>query len=335
MTPKEVVKFSKEQKAACVRSEVSGFSRHLAALHDPDEPSSAKPLFEEGSGFDGSSIRGWQPINASDMLVIARSDHRRDGSVHRTYATLSLICNIVDPITKEDYYARSAQHRHARPEAYLKSTGIGDVVYFGPEPEFFIFDDVRYDQNQHSGYYFVDSVEGQWNTGNAQEGSEPRLQAALQGRLLPRVRRPTPSRTSARRWCTTMEKVGITRREAAPRGRHRRSGRDRHALPAAGEDGRRPDVVQVHRQERRPQARQDGDVHAEADLRRQRQRHARAPEHLEGREAALRRQRLRRHERAGDALHRRHPEARAGAGRVHQPDRPTAIAAWCRASRRR
>ena len=78
--------------------------------------------------------------------------------------TLSLICNIVDPITKEDY-SRDPRNIARKSEAYLKSTGIGDTAYFGPEPEFFIFDDIKYDQSAQHGYYFIDSIEGVWNTG--------------------------------------------------------------------------------------------------------------------------------------------------------------------------
>jgi glutamine synthetase len=120
-------------------------------------------IFEEGLGFDGSSIRGWQPINASDMLVMPDpATAVIDPFCERP--TLSLICNIVDPITKEEY-SRDPRNIARKAEAYLKSTGIGDTAYFGPEPEFFIFDDVRYDQNQHEGYYHIDSNEAVWNSG--------------------------------------------------------------------------------------------------------------------------------------------------------------------------
>ncbi len=231
--------------------------------------------------------------------------------------TLSLICNIVDPITKEEY-SRDPRNIARKAETYLKSTGIGDTAYFGPEPEFFVLDDVRFDQNQHSGYYFIDSGEGAWNTGRDEApnlGYKPRYKEGYF---------PVPPTDShAGHSPGDGERHGEHRhrgREAASRGRHRRTGRDRRALLAAGEDGRHADVVQVHRQERRPPPRQDRDVHAQADFRRQRQRYAHASEHLEGRQAAVRRQRVRRHERAGDALHRRHPQARAGSRGVHQPD---------------
>jgi len=82
--------------------------------------------------------------------------------------TLSLICDIVDPITREDY-GRDPRAISKRADAYLKSTGIADTVFFGPEAEFFVFDNIQCDQNQHSGYYFIDSQEGRWNSGAAEE----------------------------------------------------------------------------------------------------------------------------------------------------------------------
>src|SRR5205809_552244 len=117
-------------------------------------------VFEEGLGFDGSSIRGWQPIHASDMLVVP-DPTTAVMDPFTALPTLSLICNIVDPLTKEDY-SRDPRNIARKAEAYLKSTGIGDTAYFGPEPEFFVFDEVRYEQNQHTGFYLIDSAEGQW-----------------------------------------------------------------------------------------------------------------------------------------------------------------------------
>lgn len=123
--------------------------------------------FEEGHGFDGSSIRGWQAINASDMLMIPDPTSARIDPFFK-HPTLVLLCDIVDPITREPY-SRDPRNIAKKSVSYLKSTGIGDTAYIGPELEFFIFDDVRYDQTANSGYYFVDSVEGIWNSG-ADEG---------------------------------------------------------------------------------------------------------------------------------------------------------------------
>ncbi len=119
-------------------------------------------IFENGLGFDGSSIRGWKTIEASDMLVIPDST---TAWVDPFYAhpTLSFICSIEDPITREPYN-RDPRGVAARAEAYLKSTGVADTAYFGPEPEFFIFDDVRYANESGGAHYSVDSHEAVWNT---------------------------------------------------------------------------------------------------------------------------------------------------------------------------
>jgi glutamine synthetase len=119
--------------------------------------------FQDGFGFDGSSIRGWQPINASDMLVTPDPTTAKMDPFLKA-PTLSLICNIVDPITKEPY-SRDPRFVAKKAEAYLKQTGIADVAHFGSEAEFFVFDDVRYEQTANSAFYKVDSSEGGWNTG--------------------------------------------------------------------------------------------------------------------------------------------------------------------------
>ncbi|MFL5310382.1 MAG: glutamine synthetase beta-grasp domain-containing protein, partial [Myxococcales bacterium] len=120
-------------------------------------------VFEEGLGFDGSSIRGWAPIHASDMLVVPDPDSAVMDPFMKD-ATLSLICNIVDPITKEPY-SRDPRNIARKAEKYLKSTGIADVCFFGPEAEFFVFDDVRFDSQSNHSYFYLDSSEGRWNSG--------------------------------------------------------------------------------------------------------------------------------------------------------------------------
>ncbi len=122
--------------------------------------------FERGLGFDGSSIRGWQAINESDMLVKPQSETAFIDPFFKD-KTLVMICNICDPITGEDY-TRDPRNIARKAEAYLRRTGIADTGYFGPEAEFFIFDDVRFDQNSREGYYHLDSIEGQWNSGRAE-----------------------------------------------------------------------------------------------------------------------------------------------------------------------
>jgi glutamine synthetase len=131
--------------------------------------------FEDGFGFDGSSIRGWQTINESDMLVkpVAESAFIDPFMQEKT---LVLICNICDPLTGEDY-SRDPRHIAIKAENYLRRSGVADVASLGPEAEFFIFDDIRFGQNEHEGYYHIDSVEGRWNSGRREEpnlGYKPR-----------------------------------------------------------------------------------------------------------------------------------------------------------------
>src|SRR5690606_8695822 len=124
-------------------------------------------IFTDGAMFDGSSIRGFQAINESDMKLLpdvatAFSDPFREQK------PLVIHFSIVDPFTNEPY-SRDPRNVAAKAEAYLKSTGIGDTAYFAPEAEFFIFDSVRFATNQHESYYHIDSIEGAWNTGVAYE----------------------------------------------------------------------------------------------------------------------------------------------------------------------
>src|SRR5262245_2103234 len=120
-------------------------------------------VFEDGLGIDGSSIRGWQAINESDMLVVPDPATAFVDPFCRD-RTLTMICNIMDPVTKEDY-TRDPRNVARKAVNYMKSGGIADTANFGPEVEFFVFDEVRYDQTQYCGYYFLDSIEGAWNTG--------------------------------------------------------------------------------------------------------------------------------------------------------------------------
>ncbi|MDP7206637.1 MAG: glutamine synthetase beta-grasp domain-containing protein, partial [Pirellulaceae bacterium] len=123
----------------------------------------SESVFENGLGFDGSSIRGWKSINESDMLIVPQPD-TVFLDPFTEMETLCVLCNIQDPITGEDY-SRDPRHVATKAVGYLNASNIADTAYFGPEAEFFILDDVRYDQNAHEGYYHVDSVEGEWNRG--------------------------------------------------------------------------------------------------------------------------------------------------------------------------
>ena len=123
--------------------------------------------FYEGIGFDGSSIRGWKNINESDMLAIP-DPGTANVDPFMTTKTLSLICNIYEPETKT-IYGMDPRNLAKKAVEYLKSTGIADTVFFGPEAEFFILDHVAYNINEYSSWYRIDSTEGFWNTGSEKE----------------------------------------------------------------------------------------------------------------------------------------------------------------------
>ena len=125
--------------------------------------------FEDGFGFDGSSIRGWQAIDASDMLVLP-DPTTAILDPFTEHPTLSMICDIVDPITRERY-SRDPRWIATKAVNYLKMTGIGDTIFFGPEAEFFIFDSARFETTHNSGYFYIDSMEGRWNSGRDEDGA--------------------------------------------------------------------------------------------------------------------------------------------------------------------
>ena len=162
MSAKDVLTFAKERKAEFVDMKFIDFPGVWQHITYPIKQLELDS-FERGYGFDGSSIRGWQPINASDMLIIP-DPATAVMDPFTAVPTLSLICNIFDPITKEPY-SRDPRNIAIKAEKYLKSTGVADTAFFGPEAEFFVFDDVRYDSGPNHSFHRVDSVEGQWNTG--------------------------------------------------------------------------------------------------------------------------------------------------------------------------
>jgi glutamine synthetase len=165
MTPREVLEYAKKNKAQVVDLkfvDLPGTWQHFTIpIEELNEGT-----FKDGSGLDGSSIRGWKAINNSDMLVVPDPD-TACMDPFTAVPTLSLVGNVMDPITRE-IYERDPRFIAQKAEKYLKSTKIGDISYWGPEAEFFIFDHARFDQTSHSGYYFLDSEEGIWNAG--QEG---------------------------------------------------------------------------------------------------------------------------------------------------------------------
>ncbi len=161
MTGKEALEYAKKNGAVMVDLKFVDFLgtwQHTSVpIHRLEESS-----FEDGFGFDGSSIRGFQPINASDMLIVPDATTAQMDPF-MAQPTLSLICNIYDPISKQTY-PRDPRFIAKKAEAYLKQTGIGDTCYCGPEAEFFVFDTVRFASKQNESFYFLDSSEGHWNS---------------------------------------------------------------------------------------------------------------------------------------------------------------------------
>jgi len=162
VTPKEVLALCREKDVKAVDfrfMDFPGLWQHFTIPVNQLE----EDTFSDGLGFDGSSIRGWKAIDESDMLVVPQADSAFiDPFTELT--TLCMICNIQDPITREDY-SRDPRNVARKAVNHLRSTGIADTAYFGPEAEFFIFDDVRFDQTANQGFYSVDSIEGEWNRG--------------------------------------------------------------------------------------------------------------------------------------------------------------------------
>ncbi len=162
MKPSEVVIFAKDKGARLVDVKFVDFLGVWQHFTIPIGELSEE-IFEEGLGFDGSSIRGWLPIDASDMLVVpdpatAMMDPFTE------HPTVSLVGDIRDPVSGAAY-ERDPRHIARKAESYLRSTGVGDVAYFGPEAEFFVFDDVRYESSAKQSFYAIDSEEAVWNTG--------------------------------------------------------------------------------------------------------------------------------------------------------------------------
>ncbi len=166
MKAKDVIAFAKEKNALMIDLKFNDFLGTWQHFSCPISELKEE-IFEEGLGFDGSSIRGWQPIHASDMLVVPDPDTAVMDPFMK-HATLSLICNIVDPITKQPY-SRDPRHIAQKAEKYLKQSGIADTAYFGPEAEFFIFDGISFDTGPNHAFYRIESSEGFWNAGKSRE----------------------------------------------------------------------------------------------------------------------------------------------------------------------
>ena len=227
--------------------------------------------FESGHAFDGSSIAGWKGIQASDMLLMpdpaaAYIDPFMDET------TLNITCDVIEPSDGKGY-ERDPRSLAKRAEAYLKSTGLGDTAYFGPEPEFFIFDAVEWSVDMSGSYCKIFSSEAAWSSAEKFEGGNMGHRPTVKGGYFPgaagRFAAGHPLRDVPRDGAD-----GRRGRSASPRSRERRPVRDRHQVRDAGEARRLAADPEVRRAQHRARLRQDGDVHAEADRRRQRLGHA-------------------------------------------------------------
>jgi len=172
MTPKNVIALAKESNAKIVDLrfiDLPGLWQHFSIpVSELNEE-----LFEEGIGFDGSSIRGFQTIDESDMLLFP-DPATAVMDPFTAVPTLVLICNVKDPVTGESY-TRDPRYIAQKVESYVKKAGIADTIYIGPELEFFFFDSIRFDQNYHSGFYYIDSEAGFWNSGREGTPERPNL----------------------------------------------------------------------------------------------------------------------------------------------------------------
>ena len=173
-SPAEVLKLVRDSGVEIVDfrfCDLPGLMQHFSSpAHELTEE-----VFEDGLGFDGSSIRGFQQIQESDMILIPDSNTAVIDPFTE-HPTLNLNCFVRDPVTGEAY-TRDPRYVARKAEDYLVSTGLADTAYFGPEAEFYIFNDVRFHQDQHSASYSVDSIEGVWNSGkdeNPNLGFKPR-----------------------------------------------------------------------------------------------------------------------------------------------------------------
>ena len=161
-SPKDILKLAKEQQVKIVDLrfvDLPGTQQHFSI---PVEELS-EGLFADGIGFDGSSIRGFQHIHESDMLLMPDANAVFIDPVLEI-KTLNITCDVIDPLTRKPY-SRDPRYVAKKAEEFLPTTGIADTSFWGPEIEFYIFNSIRFDQTQNSGYYYIDSEEGIWNSG--------------------------------------------------------------------------------------------------------------------------------------------------------------------------
>jgi len=182
MSPAEVLKLIKDKGVKFVDlrlTDTRGKEQHVTV------PASTvdEGFFEDGKMFDGSSIAGWKGINESDMILLPDCS-TAVLDVFSEEPTLLVRCDVIEPSTMQGY-SRDPRSLAKRAEAYLKSTGIADTAYFGPENEFFIFDDVRWHVSMHETFYYIDSIEGHWQSGRERPNGNPGHRPGIKGGYFP------------------------------------------------------------------------------------------------------------------------------------------------------
>ena len=205
MKPAAVLGLIKEKDVKFVDfrfTDTKGKEQHVTVpAHTIDED-----LFEDGKMFDGSSIAGWKGINESDMILLPDAASAVL-DIFSEDATLNLRCNVIEPATMQGY-DRCPRSLAERAEAYLKSTGIADAAFFGPENEFFVFDDVRWDDTMQGAFYAIDSSEGAWNTSRSYEDSNTGHRPTVKGGYFPVP--PVDSLHDMRSaMCLALEEMGL------------------------------------------------------------------------------------------------------------------------------
>jgi len=182
MTPSDVINLINEQEIKFIDfrfTDTKGKEHHISVpAHCVNEG-----LFEKGKMFDGSSISGWKGINDSDMVLMPDATSAVV-DVFTEEATLNLRCDVIEPLTMEGY-VRCPRSLADRAESYLKSSGLGDAAYFGPENEFFVFDDVQWDSDMHGSFCSIDSIEGAWNSGREYEDNNSGHRPGVKGGYFP------------------------------------------------------------------------------------------------------------------------------------------------------
>jgi glutamine synthetase len=210
VTPKDVLALAQEHGVRMVDfkfTDLPGTWQHVGlSIHSLDEEA-----FTEGLGFDGSSIRGFQEIAESDMVLIPDPSTALIDPFHEQ-RTMSVICNVIDPITR-DLYSRDPRHVAQKAEAYLAETAIADTCMMGPEAEFYVFDHVAFDQRANTAFYEVDSEQAYWNRGQgfgAARNGEPNLGYKLRSQQGYFPAPPADTHADLRaRMVVMMEQMGI------------------------------------------------------------------------------------------------------------------------------